>query len=297
MSERSASSAHLDYLRSLRRQKHRITFLRILIFVLFLVLWELAVRMKWIDGFIFSSPSRIVQTFLRMAEDGTIFVHIGVTLYETLISFVLVLVVGTGTALLLWYHSELSRILEPYLVVLNSLPKSALAPLLIVWLGANMKSIIVSGISVAVFGTILNLYTGFSEVDPDMIKLIYTLKGTKKDVLKNVIIPGNIPLLVSIMKVNIGLCLVGVVIGEFIGAREGLGYLIIYGSQVFLLAGTGIQWLSSNPLQKSSMFIIAYLSQKKKPTFADYFFNTSQTPFPPLPLKRILPSLFNAFIL
>ena len=125
--------------------------------------------------------------------------------------------------------------LEPYLVVLNSLPKSALAPLLIVWLGANLKSVIVSGISVAIFGTVLNLYTGFCEVDPDKIKLIYTLQGTKHDVLRKVMLPGTVPLLLSVMKVNIGLCLVGVVIGEFIGAREGLGYLIIYGSQVFRL--------------------------------------------------------------
>ena len=127
--------------------------------------------------------------------------------------------------------------MEPYLVVLNSLPKSALAPLLIVWLGANMKSIVVAGISVAIFGTILNLYAGFKEVDPDMIKLIYTLRGDKKDVLLKVIIPGTLPLQLSVMKVNIGLCLVGVVIGEFIGARQGLGYLIIYGSQVLQLDG------------------------------------------------------------
>jgi NitT/TauT family transport system permease protein len=136
---------------------------------------------------------------------------------------------------LLWYNTALSEILEPYLVVLNSLPKSALAPLLIVWLGANSKTIIVAGMSVAIFGTILNLYTGFSEVDPDKIKLIYTLQGNRRDVLTKVILPGTVPLMLSVMKVNIGLCLVGVVIGEFIGAREGLGYLIIYGSQVFKL--------------------------------------------------------------
>ena len=154
---------------------------------------------------------------------------------ETLVSFGIVVAAGTGFAVLLWYRKELSEILEPYLVILNSLPKSALAPLLIVWLGANMKSIIVAGISVAIFGTILNLYTGFMETDPDQIKLIYTLQGKRRDVLFKVILPGTVPLLISVMKVNIGLCLVGVVIGEFIGARQGLGYLIIYGSQVFKL--------------------------------------------------------------
>ncbi|MCD8395661.1 MAG: ABC transporter permease [Lachnospiraceae bacterium] len=224
-----------DYLKGLRRQQNRIRAIRILIFVLFLLLWETAVRAGWIDGFIFSSPSRIVKTFLTMWNDGTILAHTGITLAETLISFALVVLLGVGCAVLLWYSNTLSEILEPYFVILNSLPKSALAPLLIVWLGANLKSIVVSGISVALFGTILNLYTGFREMDPDKIKLIYTLQGTKKDVLLKVILPGTLPLLISVMKVNIGLCLVGVVIGEFIGAREGLGYLIIYGSQVFKL--------------------------------------------------------------
>ncbi len=229
------SSTQHSYLQSLRSRQYRITALRILIFVVFLALWETAVRLGWIDGFIFSSPSRVVKTFCDMWRDGSIFRHVGITLIETLISFVCVVVLGIGVAVLLWYNTELSEILEPYLVVLNSLPKSALAPLLIVWLGANMKSIIVAGMSVALFGSILNLYTGFREMDPDKIKLIYTLQGTKRDVLTKVILPGTVPLLISVMKVNIGLCLVGVVIGEFIGARQGLGYLIIYGSQVFKL--------------------------------------------------------------
>lgn len=229
------SEAQHVYLRSLRNRQYRVRAIRILIFVLFLILWEGAVRLGWIDGFIFSSPSRVVKTFCAMWEDGSIFQHVGITLVETLISFACVVLLGIGVAVLLWYNTELSEILEPYLVVLNSLPKSALAPLLIVWLGANMKSIIVSGMSVAIFGSILNLYTGFNEMDPDKIKLIYTLQGTKRDVLTKVILPGTVPLLISVMKVNIGLCLVGVVIGEFIGARQGLGYLIIYGSQVFKL--------------------------------------------------------------
>lgn len=229
------SASQKNYLRALQRRQHRITAIQILIFVVFLLLWETAVQLSWIDGFIFSSPSRVLRTFGAMWADRSIFRHMGITLLETLASFALVVISGIGVAVLLWYNTELSEILEPYLVVLNSLPKSALAPLLIVWLGANMKSIIVAGMSVAIFGTVLNLYTGFNEMDPDKIKLIYTLQGTKRDVLRRVILPGTVPLLISVMKVNIGLCLVGVVIGEFIGARQGLGYLIIYGSQVFKL--------------------------------------------------------------
>lgn len=229
------SATQESYLRGLKLRRRRIRAVRALVFAAFLGLWETAARLGWIDGFIFSSPSRVARTFAAMWRDGSIFVHVGATLSETLISFALVVLIGIGCAVLLWYSPGLSEILEPYLVVLNSLPKSALAPLLIVWLGANRKSIIVAGISVAVFGTIMNLYTGFREMDPDKIRLIYTLQGTKRDVLQKVILPGTVPLLLSVMKVNIGLCLVGVVIGEFIGARQGLGYLIIYGSQVFKL--------------------------------------------------------------
>ena len=133
----------------------------------------------------------------------------------------------------MWYSKKLSEILDPYLVVLNSLPKSALAPLLIVWLGANQTTIIIAGMSVAIFGSILNLYTSFTTIDEEKIKLIYTLHGTRHHALTKVVLPSSIPAIISNMKVNIGLCLVGVIIGEFLAARNGLGYLIIYSSQDF----------------------------------------------------------------
>ncbi|MDO4343310.1 MAG: ABC transporter permease [Eubacteriales bacterium] len=224
-----------EYLKQRSRHRRFVKMMRILLLFGFLVLWETAVRFGWIDGFIFSSPGRIAGTFMGMVEDGSIFRHMGATLFETVASFLLVVVTGLLCAVLLWCSDKLSEILEPYLVVLNSLPKSALAPLLIVWLGANRSTIIVAGMSVAIFGTILNLYTGFREVSQDKMKLIYTLGGSRRHVLTKVVLPSTVPATISIMKVNIGLCLVGVVIGEFIGARCGLGYLIIYGSQVFKL--------------------------------------------------------------
>lgn len=224
-----------DYLRSRKRHRILVRVMRVVLLLGFMILWETAVTRGWIDGFIFSSPRRIWNTFLSMVQDGTIAEHVGATLTETIISFLLVVVTGLFCAILLWCSEKLSEILEPYLVVLNSLPKSALAPLLIVWLGANQRTIIVAGMSVAVFGTILNLYTGFKEVSKEKSKLVYTLGGNRFHVLTKVVLPSTVPATISIMKVNIGLCLVGVVIGEFIGARRGLGYLIIYGSQVFKL--------------------------------------------------------------
>lgn len=229
------SLAQQEFLAREHQHKSRVRVCRGMLLVLLLALWELFAEFGWIDSFIFSSPVRIGKCFVNMARDGSIFIHIGITLFETLVSFLLVVAAGVAVAVALWASRSLSEIFEPYLVMLNSLPKSALAPLLIVWLGNHMRTIIVAAVSVAVFGSILTLHTGFMQTDPDKIKLIRSLGGTQKDVLVKVLLPGSVPLIISNMKVNIGLCLVGVIIGEFLAAQRGLGYLIIYGSQVFKL--------------------------------------------------------------
>lgn len=229
------SLAQQNFLLTQKKHKRTVTVSRLCIFILFLVIWESAAQFGFIDSFIFSSPSKVFLCAYGMIQDHTLFIHIGITLFETIASFLLVTFFALIITILLWLNKRLSETLEPYLVILNSLPKSALAPLLIVWLGATYKTIIITGISVAIFGSILSLYTSFQSVDPEKIKLIYTIGGKKYHVLTKVVLPSNIPSLFSLMKVNIGLCLVGVIIGEFIASRQGLGYLIIYGSQVFKL--------------------------------------------------------------
>lgn len=229
------TAAQREFLEQEEFHKRKVVTCRVMLLVLLLAVWELCARLGMIDDFIFSSPSRVFFCFYNMIRDGSIFAHIGITLFETLVSFALVVVLGLLTAVLLWSSRSISEILEPYLVMLNSLPKSALAPILIVWLGNHVHTIIAAAVSVAVFGSILTLHNGFSGMDPDKIKLIYSLGGTRKDVLTKVLLPGSVPLIISNMKVNIGLCLVGVIIGEFLAAQKGLGYLIIYGSQVFKL--------------------------------------------------------------
>lgn len=224
-----------QYLSRQYKTTRRIFCMRILIFIAFFALWEIAADLGWIDDFIFSSPSRMFRCMLSMAADGSLYGHLGITLLETIVSFLLVIGFTLLITILLWISPSVSKTVEPYLVVLNSLPKSALAPLLIVWLGGNYKTIIVTGMSVAIFGSVLSLYTDFMEVSSEKLKLIETLGGTRKDILCKILIPANIPSLLSIMKVDIGLCLVGVIIGEFIASRKGLGFLIIYGSQVFKL--------------------------------------------------------------
>jgi NitT/TauT family transport system permease protein len=223
------------YLYQLKEKKKRIFIIRILIFVVFLAGWELFTTIGILNPFLLSSPSRIVLCAYQLALDGSLFYHLFVTLAETFISFALILVFGILIAVLLWWNDTLASILEPYLVVLNSLPKSALAPVFIVWLGNNIRTVIVAAVSVAVFGAVITLYSSFIGTEEEKIKLIYTLGGKKKDVLFKVVLPSNFPVIVSVMKVSIGLSLVGVIIGEFLAANAGLGYLIIYGSQVFKL--------------------------------------------------------------
>lgn len=233
---KTSSAQQQEYVKKLKHNRIKIRFYQLLLCIGFLFLWETSARMHWINDFIFCFPSKLINTFFTMIRDGSLVQHIGITLYETLIGFLIVILGSVFIATLFWWNSTLSKVLEPYLVILNALPKSALAPVLIVWLGANKTTIIVCSCSVAIFGSILNIYTGFTNVDADKIKLIETLHGSRFQCLRLVVLPSNIPNILSIMKVNIGLCLVGVVIGEFLAAREGLGYMIIYGSQTFKMS-------------------------------------------------------------
>ena len=229
------SDSRNNILHGKKKEKNIILAARTLLFVLFMGLWEISSDLGWIDSFIFSSPSLIAETFLSMCRGSVPVCTYCRDTGRNSCQFLFVVILGVGTAVLLWCSRRIARILEPCLVVLNSLPKSALAPLLIVWLGANERTIVVAGMSVAIFGSVINLYSGFCQADPEKLKLIETLGGTQKEKLLKIVLPSSVPLILSVMKVNIGLCLVGVIIGEFIGARKGLGYLIIYGSQTFRL--------------------------------------------------------------
>ena len=229
------SSEQQAYWKHKKRNRILLTLSRISFFLFFLCIWEWAALSHYIDTFFFSSPSMITAIFIKGMADQTLIYHIGITMTETIISFIIILFISIILSGFFWFYQKVGSFFEPFLIVLNSLPKSALAPLIIVWFGTGMKTIILCGISVAIFGAILSIYHGFQQTDPEKEKLILTLGGTRKTIFTKVVLPGSIPLLLSVAKVNIGLCLVGVVIGEFLAGRKGLGYLIIYGSQVFQL--------------------------------------------------------------
>lgn len=266
-SDKNISITQQQFVRKIKRNQYLIRIYQILLFIFFIGIWEYTAREHIINDFIFCSPSKLFTTMMDMLKDGSLLHHIGITLYETLLGFFIVIFGSLFVATLFWWNKTLSKVLEPYLVILNALPKSALAPVLIVWLGANKTTIIVCACSVAIFGSILNIYTGFISVDSDKVKLIETLKGNRLQCLKLVVLPCNIPNIISIMKVNIGLCLVGVVIGEFLAAREGLGYLIIYGSQTFKMSNVLLSILILCVIAMLLYVILQYIEKK----LSEYF--------------------------
>lgn len=216
-----------------RRTTAAVITTQIAILVLFIGLWELAGRFKWIDVLLFSYPSKIAVLLADKIADGTLMPHVWTTVLETGIGFVLGTLIGTGVATLIWWSPFLARVLDPYIVVANSMPKVALGPLFIVGLGPNMMSIIAITLAVTVIITTLVVYSSFKEVDANYVKVVRMFGGSRADSYRKVILPASIPTIVSTLKVNVGLAWIGVIVGEFLVSKEGLGYLIIYGFQVF----------------------------------------------------------------
>ncbi|MDQ0339851.1 NitT/TauT family transport system permease protein [Caldalkalibacillus uzonensis] len=224
---------HHRYLTAKWQERLKVTMVQVALLIGFLVLWELASVQKWINPLIFSQPSRIWSLLLEKMADGTLWPHVSVTFLETLAGFLLGTICGTILATMIWWSPFLDKVLEPYLVVLNSMPKVALGPLLIVGLGPGFLSIMAMALAITVIITTIVVYTSFKEVDPNYIKVIKTFGGNKRQVYQKVIFPASFPTIISTLKVNVGLAWVGVIVGEFLVAKQGLGYLIIYGFQVF----------------------------------------------------------------
>ena len=223
---------HELYLKNIKKRKIRITILRISILVIFIVLWEIAAQLKLIDPFLTSSPSKIVKSLIKFVNEGTLVRHIWVTCYETILGFVLGTVLGVIIAILLWSSETASKVLDPYLVVLNALPKVALAPIIIFWVGNGTSAIIAIALLISIVTTIISVLTGFKEVDNGKILLMKTFRASKWQTLRYLIFPACVPVIISALKINVGLSWVGVIMGEFLVAREGLGFLIIYGGQI-----------------------------------------------------------------
>ncbi|MCT4606828.1 MAG: ABC transporter permease [Marinisporobacter sp.] len=229
------SKDHMKFLAMDKKRKKAILITQLSLLVVFFALWEIAARLELIDTFLTSYPSQMWDLFLKLAKNGSLLTHIGVSTFETVVGFLLGTFLGTLIAILLWWSDFISRVLDPYMVILNALPKTALAPIIILWAGAGITGIIFTALTISIVVTILGVYGGFKEVDEDKIKMLQTFGATKIQILQKVIIPASIPTIINALKINVGLSWVGVIVGEFLVSQAGIGYLIVYGGQVFKL--------------------------------------------------------------
>lgn len=232
--KKEISEERRQYLKKVKLRKIEILTTQIIIVIAFIGIWELLARAGKIDSFITSQPSRILKTFLNLSSNDLL-EHLKITCIETIIGFLLGTVLGVIIAIILWWSPFISKVSEPFLVVLNSLPKIALGPVIIIWVGAGMSAIIVMALAISLIVTILEILNGFLHTDKEKIRMAKTFNANKIQILTKIVIPSNIPTFFNTLKVNIGLSLVGVISGEFLVSKGGLGYLIVYGGQVFQL--------------------------------------------------------------
>lgn len=229
------SIEHIKYLKKEKRNKLIIKIIQISILVIFLLIWEYLGRKDIINTFITSTPSRIIETLKELYIENNLFKHINTTILETIISFIITCILSLIISIILYEFNTLYKILSPYLLVINSLPKIALGPLIIIWMGANTKSIITMSVLISLIVSIENIYNGFISTDKLKIKLLKSFNANKKDILFTLILPSNKSNIINAFKINISMCLIGVISGEFLTSKMGIGYLITYGTQVFNL--------------------------------------------------------------
>ena len=223
------SKAHKAYVKKLKKDKFIIIFFRIFILVAFLGLWELLTQYKIVDPFFVSSPSRIFNQIITLAQNGTLLTHTWVTLYETIVGFAIATILGYLIAVILWWNEKFRRIFEPYIVVLNSLPKIALGPVIILWVGAGTKAIVVMCILICIVITTMSMLSAFMSVEEGKILLLKSMHANKFQILFKLVLPNSMPDFVSVLKINVGMSWVG----EYLTSKAGLGYLIVYGGQIF----------------------------------------------------------------
>ncbi len=235
MKHNNFTRSHLLFLKKQRQHKIFVLVTQIGVLLLFLGVWELAADVGWIDSFITSSPSRIWQTLKELTSDGTLLHHAWTSTWETLVGFAIGTVLGYAVAVILWWNNFLKEVFEPYIVVLNSLPKIALGPIIIIWVGTGKAAIITMAVLISVVITTITILNGFLETDQDKILLLKSMKASRLQIFCKLVAPSNVPTLMSTLKINVGMAWIGSIMGEYLVSKEGLGYLLVYGSQVFRL--------------------------------------------------------------
>ena len=227
------SEEHKEFLKKKKKEKIIVISFQILILLVFILGGELLARFNLINTFLLSSPSLVLKTLGSLFTNNNLLVHIGITLYETVVSFLVVTITSLLVSTLFWFSKRLAKILDPYLTVLNSLPKVALGPLIIIWVGASTNSIIFMALLISLFLSIINVYHNFKETDSNYITLLRSLGASKIQIFMKAVIPSNLSNIINNLKINVSMCYIGVIMGELLVSKKGLGYLIMYGTQVF----------------------------------------------------------------
>ncbi len=224
-----------DFIKKYKRNKRFIKIMQFLILLSFIIIWQVLSSTNIINSFIYSSPYNVFITIKNLAISKELFTHIFTTLSEIFISFILGISLGLFLAILFYECPTLAKIFDPYLTVLNSLPKVALGPIIIIIFGANTKSIIIMALLINLIVSVISIYSGLQETDKVKLKMFDTFKATKWQKLKMLVLPSAYNNIIASLKLNISLTLIGVITGEFLVSKSGIGYLIIYGTQVFNL--------------------------------------------------------------
>ncbi len=255
------SKEQKKYIKNIKQTKFTIYLFQISIFIIFTGLWQIFTELNILDSFIFSSPKNIINTIISLYKSNNLFIHINTTLYEIFISFFISIILSILIASLLWFFPKVSKIVEPYLTIINSLPKVALGPVILIWFGTSTLSIIIMAILISCIILTINIYNGFNQVDSNKIKLMNSLTKNKFKIFIYLIFPNNIKTIISNLKICISMSLIGIIMGEFLVSKKGIGYLILYGSQVFnldlVMSGIAILCIVATALY----YIIYYLEK------------------------------------
>lgn len=256
------SKEYKSFIKKKKVNKVIIVSIQIAMLIAMFVGWELLAHFNIIDSFIMSSPSKIANAFVQLWEQGNLFYHIGVTLNEALIAFLFSSIVGTIIAIILWWSEFLSKVLDPYIVVLNSLPKVALGPIIIIWFGIGTTAIVVMAVLIMIIITIISMLHSFNSCDENKILLLKSMNATKFQILVKLILPNSLLDFISVLKINVGLTWVGTIMGEYLVSRAGLGYLIMDAKIAFKLSIVMASVLMLCVLAALMYFIVAAIEKK-----------------------------------
>lgn len=227
------SNGYKAYLRRIKRDSILVLATQIILVVVFIVLWQVLADKKIIDTFLLSSPKKVFSTIVDLIKSNNFFKHIFTTVYEIIISFILGNFIGLFVASIMYFNKFISRVFEPFLTILNSLPKVSLGPLIIIIAGANIKSIIIMALLISAIISIINIHNSFKSTDINKIKIVKSMGGNKLQIFYNVVLKDNYTKIIESFKINVSMCFIGVIMGELLVSKQGIGYLIMYGSQVF----------------------------------------------------------------